>query len=330
MLLDAVTGRGWFYWVSISSIVVVLALSANTAFADFPRLCRVVSQNGYLPYSFSLRGRRLVYSQGIYVLTLLAGILLTIFGGITDRLIPLYAVGAFLAFTLSQTGMVWHWRKSSDPRARHYMIVNGIGAFATGITVAVVLVAKFVEGAWITVLLIPTVIAILLAIKRHFASLANEISETAPVSIASVREPLVVIPIDRWTKISERGLRFAISLSKEIKAVHISPEEGRDDLASDWPRLVEQPAREAGLPVPELVCVTSPFRYVITPIVDYILDLSAKTPDREITVIVPELVERQWYHYFLHNQRAQGLKALLLLKGNERITTVTIPWYLKE
>src|SRR5580704_15479101 len=155
LLLAAITGRGWFYWVSISSIILVLALSANTAFADFPRLCRVISQNGYLPYGFSIRGRRLVFSQGIYVLAILGAILLTIFGGVTDRLIPLYAVGAFLAFTLSQSGMVVHWRKSNDPRSSRYMLVNGVGALATGITVAVVLVAKFVDGAWITVLLIP-------------------------------------------------------------------------------------------------------------------------------------------------------------------------------
>ena len=330
LLLAAITGRGWFYWVSISSIVVVLALSANTAFADFPRLCRVISENGYLPYSFSIRGRRLVYSQGVYMLAILAALLLVMFGGVTDRLIPLYAVGAFLAFTLSQTGMVSHWRKSSDPRAKRYMVVNGIGAIATGLTVTVVLVAKFVEGAWITVLLIPTLIALLAAVKRHFGSVASAVTETAPLSTVSIRSPLVIVPIDRWNKISARGLRFAISLSKEIKAVHISSGEGQDDLANSWPRLVEQPARTAGLPVPELVCLSSPFRYILTPIVDYVLDLSAKIPDREIVVIVPELVEHQWYHYLLHNQRAQGLKALLLLKGNQRITTVTIPWYLKE
>src|ERR1700731_1259296 len=128
MLLAAVTGRGAFYYVSIGSILLVLALSANTAFADFPRLCRAIAQNRYLPDGFSIRGRRLIYSQGVYALAALAGVLLILFRGVTDRLIPLYAVGAFLAFTLSQAGMVSHWRKSSDPRAKHYMVVNGIGA----------------------------------------------------------------------------------------------------------------------------------------------------------------------------------------------------------
>jgi amino acid transporter len=334
MLLAAVTGRGWFYWVSISSIVLVLALSANTAFADFPRLCRIIGQDGYLPFSFSLRGRRLVYSQGIYVLAVLAAILLMMFGGVTDRLIPLYAVGAFLAFTLSQSGMVSHWRKSKDPRARHYMAINGIGAIATGLTVIVVLVAKFIAGAWITVLLIPSLIALMIAIKRHFQSVKDEVAETAPLSTVSICEPLVVVPIDNWDKISARALRFAVSLSKEIKAVHVlsdeTQDENKDEIVASWPRLVEEPARAAGLPVPELISVRSPFRYVITPIVDFILDLSAKNPDREIAVIVPELIEHRWYHYALHNQRAEGLRALLLLKGNERITTMNIPWYLKR
>lgn len=330
MLLEAVAGRGWFYWISISSVILVLCLSANTAFADFPRLCRVISQNRYLPYTFSIRGRRLVYSQGIYVLALLAAVLLVTFGGVTDRLIPLYAVGAFLAFTLSQTGMVAHWRKSEDPRAHHYMLINGIGALATGLTVAVVLVAKFIDGAWITVILIPTLIAFMVAIRRHFISVAKEINETAPLPTASICEPLVVVPIDRWSKISIKGLRFAIGLSKEIKAVHIFFDDKEDNLLQSWPRLVEEPTRAAGLPVPELICISSPFRYVINPIVNYVLELSAKNPDRDITVLVPELVEHKWYHYALHNQRAQGLKAILLLKGNRRITTMNIPWYLEE
>src|SRR5271154_5248830 len=150
-LLAAVTGRGAFYWLSIVSILVVLSLSANTAFADFPRLARAIAQNGYLPHAFVIRGRRLVFAQGVYALALLTGLLLTIFGGVTDRLIPLYAVGAFLAFTLSQAGMVMHWRRTGGPGARKSMFVNGLGAFATAITTAVVLVAKFTEGAWITV-----------------------------------------------------------------------------------------------------------------------------------------------------------------------------------
>ena len=154
MLLRAIAGKGIFYYVSIGSILLVLSLSANTAFADFPRLCRIIACDSYLPHSFVSTGRRLVYANGIYVLALLTAGLLTLFGGVTDRLIPLYAVGAFMAFTLSQAGMVVHWKREGG--AWHNMLVNGLGAFATGITTVVVLTAKFVDGAWVTVLLIPT------------------------------------------------------------------------------------------------------------------------------------------------------------------------------
>src|SRR6266702_956963 len=158
MLIATVFGKGVFYYLTIASILFVLSLSANTAFADFPRLCRSISQNNYLPHAFGYRGRRLVYTYGIIILALLTCLLLLLFDGVTDKLIPLYAVGAFLAFTLSQFGMVVHWRKN---RGAHWMksaLVNGLGGFVTGVTVIVVLVAKFAEGAWITFIFIPLLI----------------------------------------------------------------------------------------------------------------------------------------------------------------------------
>src|SRR6202034_4220476 len=142
--------------------------SANTAFADFPRLCRAIASDYYLPDSFVTRGRRLIYSQGVYVLAVFSGGLLTFFGGITDRLIPLFAIGAFLAFTLSQAGMVFHWRRVGGSGARHSMLVNGLGAVATAITVVVVLVAKFTQGAWITLLLIPALLAVMIAVRKQY------------------------------------------------------------------------------------------------------------------------------------------------------------------
>jgi amino acid transporter len=330
MLISAVMGQGWFYWVSIISILLVLALSANTAFADFPRLCRAIAQNGYLPYAFSLRGRRLVFSQGVYVLAFLSALLLVIFRGVTDRLIPLYAVGAFLAFTLSQAGMVQHWRREGGEKARHFMLVNGIGAVTTGITVLVVLVAKFIEGAWITVLLIPLMIVGMLAVKRHFASVQRQIEDTAPLKLDEICEPLIVLPVDRWSKIAEKGLQFAMSISHDIKAVHIESSEVSSEFCKNWANLVEEPARAAGRTPPELVVLNSPYRFVITPLVDYVLEISAKNPDRIVAVVVPELVEKHWYHYPLHNQRAQALKALLLVRGNQKVITMNVPWYLKE
>src|SRR5271169_2244507 len=193
MLSAAVFGKGFFYYLTIGSILVVLSLSANTAFADFPRLCRAIAQNNYLPHVFGYRGRRLVYSYGICVLAALCGGVLVLFGGVTDRLIPLYAVGAFLAFTLSQAGMVMHWRNKRGPNWVKSALVNGLGAVVTGTTTVVVLVAKFAEGAWITLLFIPLTIFFFIVVRRHYHYVRVLTSCKIPVNAGSLSEaPLVV------------------------------------------------------------------------------------------------------------------------------------------
>ena len=328
-LIGAVAGRGIFYWVSIVSILLVLCLSANTSFADFPRLCRAVADDGYLPYSFTDRGRRLVYSEGIWVLALLSGLLLAVFDGITDRLIPLFAVGAFLAFTLSQSGMVAHWWKSKGRGALGSMAVNALGAAATALTVMIVAVVKFMAGAWIVVLLVPSLVALMLAIRRHYRRIERE---TAPgdLKLSDLREPLVIVPILSWSSIAENALRFAITLSREIEVLHIESEDSPNSLKQIWPSRVEQPAREAKQAVPRLTVLKSPFRFVVQPILDHVLEIERNNPDRTIAVLLPELVERQWYQYFLHNQRARILAARLLLQGAHRIVIVNVPWYLRK
>jgi amino acid transporter len=329
-LIQAVAGRGLFYWISISSILVVLALSANTAFADFPRLSRAIAQNRFLPHSLTLRGRRLVFDKGVYALAFLAGGLLILFGGITDRLIPLYAVGAFLAFTLSQAGMVMHWKKVGGRGAGTNMFINGLGATATAATAGVVLIAKFTEGAWITVLLIPALILLMRSVKRHYDRDAQQTELETPANAGDLCPPLVVLPIKRWDIVSEKALRFAWTISPDIQALHVESGEETDKLCERWSELVETPAKQGGLPVPHLVVLKSPFRFVIRPLVDYILNLEKENPDRQIAVLVPQLVENRWYYTLLHNNRSQILKALLLLRGDQRITLVNIPWYLAD
>lgn len=329
MLLAAVTGKGMFYYLSMASILVVLALSANTAFADFPRLCRAMAQNDYLPRSFASRGRRLVYSQGIWVLAVLAGFLLLLFGGVTDRLIPLFAVGAFLAFTMSQAGMVAHWKKTGGRGARRNMAINALGAVATGITLVVVLIAKFVEGAWVTALLIPGLLVLMTSIRRHYRQVALETKMRAVLKTKNLTPPLVVVPIRQWNRVSEQALRFALTISPEVQAVHIHADGESVPLRGEWSKFVEEPAKQAGLPAPKLVILPSPYRHIIQPMVNYILDLERKNPNRQIAVVIPALVERHWYHYFLHNQRAALLKALLLVKGSQGIVLIDVPWYLK-
>jgi hypothetical protein len=272
-LLAAITGKGAFYWVGIGSILVVLSLSANTAFADFPRLSRAIALNAFLPHPLTLRGRRLVFAEGVYALAMLTAILLTIFDGVTDRLIPLYAVGAFLAFTLSQAGMVVHWKRTGGAGAGKSMFVNGLGAIATAITVAVVLVAKFTQGAWITLVMIPALILLMRSVKRHYKKVERQTRKDTGVSTHDLSSPIVLLPIEHWSVVSEKALRFAWNMSDEIQILHVECGEETESLCQQWAQLVETPAKNACLPVPELVLLKSPYRFVVRPIVDYALRL---------------------------------------------------------
>jgi amino acid transporter len=327
-LTAAVVGRNAFYFVTIASILLVLSLSANTAFADFPRLCRLVAEDGYLPTPLAVRGRRLVYTVGIITLGILCAVLLTLFGGITDRLIPLFAIGAFLAFTLSQAGMVAHWRRRGGPGARLGIFVNGLGAVVTATTVVVVTFTKFADGAWITALLIPTIMVSMYSIRRHYDTVAHELENPAPLSLDRLNVPIVVVPMISLNKVMRGGLEFALNLSSEVHVVHVECGVDREELLRQWNEVVIAPLRRAELPVPRITFLDSPYRFVINPIVDYVLDLQKKNPDREIAVIIPELVEKHWYQYFLHNQRASWLKAALLRRGTQRIAIIDVPWHL--
>jgi len=328
-LVAAVVGRGVFYYVCIGAVLWVLALSANTGFADFPRLCRLIAEAGFLPRIFASRGRRLVYSYGIYALSALSASLLIIFGGVTDRLIPLFAVGAFLAFTLSQAGMVVHWMRVGGSSWGVKSAVNGIGAAATGATLVVILVAKFAEGAWVTAMLIPLLLAAFGGVRRHYHRVSLEIANPHPLNVANIQPPIVVVPMNAWNKMSQKGLRFALKLSPDIFVVQIQTgTKNEDDLARRWPEYVEGPTRAAGLAAPQLVVLPSPYRHVFNPLLDYILEMKRRHQDRQIAVLIPELIASRWYEHLLHNKRAAMLKALLLVRGDEDIVVVNVPWYL--
>ncbi len=281
-----------------------------------------------MPHVFLLRGRRLLFSHGIYALTGFTALLLIVFNGVTDKLIPLYAIGAFLAFTLSQAGMVKHWIKLKDEKHRGIKLaLNGLGAVATGITLVVVLVAKFTSGAWITAILVPMIIAVMYGIKRHYTRVKIETADPSPLRLTGLEQPIVVIPIARWDKISEKAVRFGLLMSQEVKVVNVQSdtETGFDDV---WEEMVMRPIREHGITAPELVSVQSTFRTIVSPLMDYVLKLEDDNPGRKVAVLLPELVVRHWWENFLHNQRIQILKLLLLVKGNQRIVVVNIPWYL--
>jgi amino acid transporter len=329
-LVAAIAGRGVVYYVTIGAVLVVLCLSANTAFADFPRLCRAVAQDGFLSNGFAFRGRRLVYTRGIVVLTVLSAVLLVAFDGVTDHLIPLFAVGAFLAFTLSQIGMVAHWLRIGGHRARLAAVVNGIGATGTAAALVVILVAKFVEGAWVTVALLAGVVVAFIGVHRHYREVARALRTDEPLDPSDLHPPLVVLLVRGWSRITRKALRVGMGMSPEVYALHIAFDEIRlRDLEDEWSRYVADPCGKAGVPSPKLVVYPSPYRRLFGPLMEFIAELEKTHPGRQLAIIVPELVERRWYHVFLHNHTAAVIKGYLYFSGLERVAVVNVPWYLK-
>jgi amino acid transporter len=330
-LVAAVVGRGVVYYITIGSVLTVLALSANTGFADFPRLCRVIAGDGFLPSGFAHRGRRLVYSQGIIVLAVLSAGILIVFGGITDHLIPLFAVGAFLAFTLSQAGMVVHWWRLRGAHWKMSLAVNAAGTISTGVTLVVVLVSKFLEGAWVMILLIPALLFLFYSVRTHYRKVGREVATDVPLDALRLQPPVVLLPIRGWSAITRKALRFALTISHEIYTLHIAGDEKTMvALEEGWDRLVREPARQANVPAPKLIIVYSPFRQMYKPLIEIVSDLKKAHPGRDIAVIIPELIGTRWYHYVLHNQTAAVMVAYLRLSGFRKVVVINVPWYLSD
>ncbi|MBN9560988.1 MAG: APC family permease [Alphaproteobacteria bacterium] len=347
-LVGAVYGRGWFYYVTIGSVLAVLCLSANTSFVGFPRLCHLVAEDGFLPRPFAVPGRRLVYSVGILFLATGAGGLLIIFGGITDRLIPLFAVGAFLSFTLSQAGMAAHWRRAlrdgpaSSLTGRHTdrakLAINGLGALATGIALAVILAAKFVEGAWLTVIVIPCAIVLLRAIRRYYDDVDRHVLRGSHrrIDLATHGSPVVIVPIKRWDRLARKAVEYAVRLSPDVTALHVmsvggpDAEDRQDALRREWRALVEQPAIRAGVAPPRLQFVTSEFRSVVAPLLRAVEEVQRRYPGGQVMVVLPELVEGRWWGYVMHTNRERRLRARLLRYGGPRLAVTSVPWQLRE
>ena len=331
MLVSAVIGRGAFYYLTLGSVVAVLALSANTSFADFPRVCRVLAEDRFLPDSFAIRGRRLVYSQGVIVLAWLSGVILIAFGGITDRLIPLFAIGALLAFTMSQAGMVAHWRRVGGSEAKYSLPISLAGAIATGLTVMVVAVSKFADGAWIIVIVLPLMILAFRRVNRHYGQVARQIAYAKPLTIDKSPPPIVVVAAQSWNRMTHRGLQFAMRLSPDVHAVQVKAETVKmKDLTNDWKTLVEEPARKAGRTPPKLVVLSSTYRQLFQPLIDFVFELRDRNPTRDVVVVIPDLVVPRWYQGLFHNHRGAILRTLLRLRGGPRVAVVSTPLQLQE
>lgn len=331
-IVSAVTGRGVFYFITMAAVVAVLCLSANTSFADFPRVCRLLALEEYLPSEFAHRGRRLVYSEGIVVLTLLAGALLVLLGGITDRLIPLFAIGAFSAFTLSQLGMVAHWLKHREGPWRRSLLFNAVGGTVTGLTLVIIIVSKFLEGAWLILLAVPGLLFLYIGVRRYrfWIEKATEPFDFSRLDTTPLKQMLIIVPFKGLDLVARKALRLAMATSSEVIAVQILSEEVKtQDLRRCWQELVEEPARDAGLRPPELAVVSSPFRDLYEPLVQFVERTTAKYPDHPIAVMIPEVVEKRWYQFLLRHQKA-FLHGLLLMRGGPQTVIITAPFYVKN
>ena len=345
-LIGAVVGRGWFYYITIAGILAVLCLSANTSFVDFPRLCHLIAKDDFLPSYFAAIDRRLVYSTGVLFLAVAAGLLLIGFSGITDDLIPLFAVGAFLAFTLSQAGMVIHWRKrlkdsslrgsgesASVIQLRQW--VNGVGASATGAALAIILAAKFTEGAWITILAIPILLALFKTVHRHYKLVEGIVACDHCLDLTDNAVPVVLVPVRGWTQPVHKAMRFAMRISPDVIAAHLSNLEGDDaDNEADlmrqmWAERVESPARAAGLPVPKLEFVQTPYREFTRPLLEQIDRIKTEYAHRLVAVIIPELVEKHWLQSLLHLHRTWWLRRALLNRGDVCVVVIDLPWFVQ-
>lgn len=326
-LANRILGRGPLYVLVQTSTLLILAVAANTSFAGFPRLGSVLALDRYLPHQFSQLGDRLVYSNGMLALSALTGLLIVVFRGDSHRLIPLFAVGVFLAFTLSQAGMVAHWAKVRGFHWEVKALANGVGAFATGCALAVIAVSKFLGGAWIVAVLVPLVVVGFRAVHRHYAEVARELTlRGLPPSLRLMPAPRIVVPISGVHRGVIEALRFARSISHHVTAVYVETMPGDGErVRKEW---------EAwGQDVP-LVIVPSPYRSVTGPLLDYLDRIDQEENDGQLaTVLLPEFVPARWWHHLLHNQTAELLRLAILYRRRRLGYTraiIDVPFHLRK
>ena len=302
----------FYYGVQIATML-ILVLAANTAFADFPRLASIVSRDGYLPRQFMNQGDRLAFSNGIIVLSVFAAVLIVAFRGDTQSLLPLYMIGVFISFTLSQAGMVIHWRHSKEPGWKTSAFINGFGAIVTGIVLVIVTVTKTLEGAWIVLLLIPIIVTIFRVTRTHYDHVSSQLTLRDYVPQTRAHNT-VIMPIGGIQRAVVEALRYAETLSDDCRAIYVDLDPaGTDQIRRDW-------ATWGGRV--QLVVLPSPYRSVMDPLLRYIEGVEAERPDDYVTIILPEFVPKQWWQHLLHNQRALLIKGALLFRPNTVVTSV--------
>ncbi|HEV3217625.1 MAG TPA: APC family permease [Vicinamibacterales bacterium] len=306
-------GRGTAYYLVQAATMLILVLAANTAFADFPRLSSIVARDRFLPRQFMNQGDRLAFSNGIIALSVFAGLLLIVFRGDTQSLLPLYMIGVFVSFTLSQTGMVIHWRRLREPGWRTSAVINGIGAVTTAVVLVIVAITKALEGAWIIILLIPCLVAVFRATRRHYDHVAVQLSVQgwAP---PPRRHNTVLVPISGIQRAVVEALQYARSMSDDVRVVYVNTDPAATEaLKRDWSKWGE------GV---RLVVLESPYRSLMEPLLEHIEQTQTANPEDYVTVILPEFLPARWWHHLLHNQRALLIKGALLFRKHVIVTSV--------
>lgn len=320
-------GRNWLYYYIQITTMLVLYLAANTSFNGLPSLLSLLATDGYMPRYLGIRGERLSFSNGIILLSAVAGLLIFIYKGDTEHLISLYAIGVFLSFTIAQTGMVIHWRRERTPGWIASATVNAAGAIVTGIVVLIIGITKFSHGAWAVIVFIPFMIFIFKKIRSHYNDMSEQlhlpIEDFDPTTATNLKigRNVVIVPVATPTNIVAQTLKYAKSISKDVVALHIST----DEVSA---RKVEEKWHNWN-PGIELVTIYSPYRLVIQPLLNYISQLERqKKPEDFITILIPEFQTKKWWHRLLHNQTGWVLRTLLILRENVIVTTV--PFHLKK
>jgi amino acid transporter len=315
----AIFGLGPAYYLIQAATTLILVLAANTAYADFPRLASIVARDGYLPRQFMNQGDRLAFSNGILVLSVFAAVLIIAFRGDTQLLLPLYMIGVFVSFTLSQAGMVIHWRKTKEPGWKTSAVINGFGAIVTGIVLIIVAVTKTLEGAWIVLLLIPLIVAVFRSTRRHYDRVASQLTLRGYQPEQRAHNT-VVMPIGGMQRAVVEALRYAETLSDDVRAVYVDIDpKATEQIRKDWDKWGGRVT---------LVVLPSPYRSVMEPLLAYITQVETDRPNDYVTIILPEFVPAKWWQHLLHNQSALLIKGALLFRPNTVVTSV--PFHLER
>lgn len=316
----ATFGEGPLYYLVQASTMMILILAANSAFNGFPRLASILARDSYMPHQMALMGDRLVFSNGIMILGVFSGLLIILFQGDTHALIPLYAVGVFLSFTLAQAGMVRRWVVKRGRHWRKKLLINGVGAVATGLATGIIASTKFLHGAWIVVALIPLIIVWFRTVQGHYRAVAEQIALERDHRPPVPRKNIVLVPISGVNRAVIRAVDYARSRPGDIRAVLV-------DVDKEETARIEIQWAQWGCGVP-LVVLPSPYRSVLRSLLDYIEEVLEKDPQSWVTVVLPEILPARWWQNILHNQRALMLKAALLFK--ERVVLTDVPFHLER